>query len=820
MTKQEKIEIRKSIIRYAIYVLILVAIVVSIFCFCDIHSSAEDEAKVNGTTLDTANMYQYTSSYLDNGTEDYTDDILDYDNYKIAYNSDNYQLLYHEKDASIIVRDKNSEGYVENDYSTGYMWTSTVDTSKKDLEKVEAVWRRKISSLIIPYAYDANNNKAAIDTPFYLEGDYVHTDGTMKYDPAKMSIKPIEGKGIEVTFAYETAYLQLSVRIFMEDDILHVEIPKDSIVEQGNWRLTKVDILPMFGCVENDQTSGYVFYPDGSGAISYFNEENVRETGTSYMWRIYSESPGEKPKIGEETTRLNYTDLIQNKESGVKSVSLPVFGIREDDDHALFGIIDKGSADCAITYVPSGYVVPINCIYNTVSYRRAMDLKAIGGYGIAANSSQKNADSAKYETNIEAKDISVLYNFLGTGEANYSGMAKTYREYLIENNLITDVITDNIMQVGVDLFMGIYEEQTLADAYVAMTTYEQAESILSDLNTELGSNVKITSALYGWQSGGYGADPLAAKAASGLGGTAGLKALTKKAQELNVTLALNVNPVDMYSGDFTARTDAVYLATNLPMVSQNGYARNYKSMFEDYLPAYVSYAKELGVSLNIEQLGWLIYNDYSKSGMNRTDAYAYIMEQLNAIKADGVNYWAESNRYTLSGTSRITDLAYTHSQYDISNEAVPFYQMVIHGYIPYSSAPGNLSHDLAWLELKWAEFGYMPYFLFSEEDAADMKYTEANWLYSCKYADWKESAMGVMKRMAERTSCVWNDTIVGHERLDKFLEVYATYYESGHAVFVNYTDSDYTSTYTTTSGSTATVTIPAMDYVVVDNYQG
>ncbi len=820
MTKQDKIQIRKSIIRYGIYVLVLALLVVCIFSFCDIHSSAEDEAKVNGTPLNTSGMVQYTSSYLDNGTAVYTDDSLDYDNYKIAYNSDKYQLLYHEKDASIIVRDKTSEGYEENNFSTGYMWTSTVDTSKKDLEKVEEVWRRKISSLIIPYAYDANNNKAAIDTPFYLEGDYVHTDGTMKYDPAKMSIKPIDGKGIEVTFAYESAYLQLSVRIFMENDILHVEIPKDSILEQGNWRLTKVDILPMFGCVENDKTDGYVFYPDGSGAISYFNEENVRETGTSYMWRIYSESPGEKPKIGEETVRLNYTDLIYNKEAGVKSVSMPVFGIRENDDHALFGIIDKGSADCAITYVPSGYVVPINCIYNTVSYRRAMDLKAIGGYGMAANANQMNADSAKYETNIEAKDISMIYNFLGTGEADYSGMAKTYRDYLIENKLITDVIADSTMQVGVDLFMGIYEEQSLADAYIAMTTYEQAEAILADLNAQLGAAVKVNTSLYGWQSGGYGADPLAAKAAKGLGGTAGLKALSKKAEELKVNLALNVNPVDMWKSGFTARTDAVYLATNLPMVSRSGYARNYKSMFEDFLPQYVAYAKDLGVSLNIEQLGWLIYNDYSRNGMNRAEAYGYIMEQLAAIKGEGVNYWAESNRYTLGSTDRITDLAYTHSQYDISNAAVPFYQMVVHGYIPYSSAPGNLSHDLSWLELKWAEYGYMPYFLFSEEDAADMKYTDANWLYSCKYNDWKGSAIDVMKRMSERLSCVWNETMTGHERLDKFQEIYLTVYENGHAVFVNYTDHAYTATYTTASGSTATVTVQPMDYAVVDNYQG
>lgn len=817
MIKIDKKAVTKTAIKFVAWILALSALVLVVLANCEIRSSKDGSENVVYTPLDTKDMKDYTFTYQDDDHDgDYTDDTLDFDNYKEAYNSGNYQLLYHPDDASIIVRDKNSEGYVADDYSTGYMWTSTVDLSKKPLEKLYELWRRRVSSLIIMRVYDANKNTGAIDSDVYLAGDY-HVDengNPIGYAPAKMAIKEIEG-GFEVTFVYETHYIQLSVRIYMKDDVLHVEIPQESIIEQGNYRVTQIDVLPTFGCVAIDKTSGYVFYPDGSGAISYFNEENVRETETTYKWKINGETVGEKQKIGETTTRITYDDIIQNASTGVKNVSLPVFGIREDATHGAFAIIESGAADSIISYDPGGYVVELNRIYSTVTYRRPIDLAQIGGFGM---SSQQGGDSAKFETDIQKKDYKMQFNFLDSSNSNYSGMASVYRNYLIKNKMISDHIDSDKMHIGVDLFMGIYEAQSIGENYIAMTTYSQAEAILKELNEQFGSKGQLSTALYGWQKGGYDKNPLAAKAAAGLGGSDGLKALSKTASDLGVILSLNVNPVDMFEGDFTARTDAAYLATKLPMYARGyGYARSYKSMFEDYLPAYVNYAKNLGVSLNIEKLGWWLYNDYSVvNAMSRHDAYNYIIEELAKIATNGVNYWTESNFYTIGSADRITALDYTHSQYDISNEAVPFYQMVIHSYIPYSSVPGNLAHDLNWMELKWAEYGYMPYFLLSEGDAAELKYTSANWLYSSNYTKWKEEVIAVANSMTEKLDCVWNSEMVEHQRLDSFIEVYSTRYANNKIVYVNYSSSDYTYEYVSANGETVTVVIPAADYIVLD----
>ena len=230
MIKIDKTALRKSIIKFAAWIVVLALLVLLVLSNCDIRSSSEAAGNVNYEALDTSEMSTYDFTYQDDDG-DYRNDALDYDGYKVVYDSNAYQLLYHPLDASIMVRDKNSEGYEEHDYSTGYMWTSTVDLSKKPLEKLYEMWRRKVSSLIILHVYDANRNSGAIDTAVYLAGDY-HTGADKTYDNAKMSITEIEG-GFEVTFAYEKHYIQLSVRIYMKDDVLHVEIPQESIIEQG-----------------------------------------------------------------------------------------------------------------------------------------------------------------------------------------------------------------------------------------------------------------------------------------------------------------------------------------------------------------------------------------------------------------------------------------------------------------------------------------------------------------------------------------------------------------------------------------------------------
>lgn len=805
---KKKISIDWGAIIRVIVLLVIVLCVFLMFKFCS-SSAADEKTEVTYTKLDTSGEgwkpfeinYIIDDKYVLENTIRYP---LDYSSYITAYESDALKMDYSDKDGSIVIYNK----------ITGDKWTSSVDFNEKNLKKVKNLWQMKLSSPLILNVYDVNNNKG-ISEAVYPHTQYTEDGNTLKSE-TKIKVEAIDN-GFYALFAFEQYYIQIGLKVYMQDDELHVEIPQDSIIESGNYRLVSTEVYPMLGCVEASKTDGYVFYPDGSGAISTFTSETVREQESIYQWKIYGETSGEKQRLGEDDAdgkRVSYDSILDSEASGVKATSLPVFGIRESTNKALFAIIDQGSGDAVINYVPSGYVIEINRIYCTFTYRRAIDLSVINSGGITSG----DTDAAKFETDIQNKQAAVVYKFLTGDEADYSGMANAYRRYLLKNELIKDYVSGSNIEIGIDIFMGIYEEQTLADNFVEMTTFEQAQEIYEDLKAKLASGIGIQSALYGWQKNGYGRDPLASKAASQLGGNNGLKDLIAYTSSNSIKLALTVNPVDLNEeyGSFTARNEAAYTSAGIALYSRQNslYARNLATMFGNYMPSYVKFITDItadaqaetsSVALNIERLGSYLYIDYNEnSAKTREESKLYIEEQLKAIAEQKVGYWSEANYYMIANTSRIENLAYDHSQYDISTRAVPFYQMVVHGYIPYSSTPGNLSHNLNWMELKWAEYGYMPYFMLSYNNALELKYTDANWLYSCVYSQWGEVAIEVANRMQEKLGVVWDSTMKEHTQLAT--DVFKVEYENGKIVYVNYTDAEV---------AYDGVTIPAADYVVV-----
>lgn len=66
------------------------------------------------------------------------------------------------------------------------------------------------------------------------------------------------------------------------------------------------------------------------------------------------------------------------------------------------------------------------------------------------------------------------------------------------------------------------------------------------------------------------------------------------------------------------------------------------------------------------------------------------------------------NIYTLKYADYLFNIPVKSSGYHIGNETIPFFQMVVHGMIPYTSEPGNLAYDLKKQKLQWIEYGCLP----------------------------------------------------------------------------------------------------------------
>ena len=70
-------------------------------------------------------------------------------------------------------------------------------------------------------------------------------------------------------------------------------------------------------------------YPDGSGALTYFNQDKIIRDLRAKL-SVYS----------PEQTDIDA--IAQNREDGIQPLMLPVFGLARADGNAFVGMIDAG----------------------------------------------------------------------------------------------------------------------------------------------------------------------------------------------------------------------------------------------------------------------------------------------------------------------------------------------------------------------------------------------------------------------------------------------------------------------------------------------
>ncbi|HBG00052.1 MAG TPA: hypothetical protein DDW87_00555, partial [Firmicutes bacterium] len=203
---------------------------------------------------------------------------------------------------------------------------------------------------------------------------------------------------------------------------------------------------------------------------------------------------------------------------------LPVFGIKRGS-HAFFAVIEEGAALAQI---------------------RADIARPASQYNVAYAAFQTIPKSARrldqftqinlYQTRAYGGDLQVRYAFLYDEDATYSGMARFYQDYLLEEGTLARHTKDGIpffLEVlGVvpktQPILGVAREVQLP-----LTSFAEAQVMVQSLLDTGISNVQLR--LSGWLSGGVQHRyPNGVKLAPGLGGRTGLTELAQFLQERDV----------------------------------------------------------------------------------------------------------------------------------------------------------------------------------------------------------------------------------------------------------------------------------------------
>src|SRR5690606_14860783 len=155
-------------------------------------------------------------------------------------------------------------------------------------------------------------------------------------------------------------------------------------------------------------------------------------------------------------------------------------------------------------------------------------------------------------------------------------------------------------------------------------------------------------------------------------------------------------------------------------------------------------------AVSLRDLGDLLLADYRVNRLTyRETAKHIVIQQLERLsKAYSSTLTTGGNRYALPYTDQIVHVPTSTSLFHITDAEIPFYQMVIHGYVDYAGSPINLNdeQDIQTQLLKSVELGSAPHFLWSDDSSSKLKFTRFDWMFSTQYATWYEQALDMYKQ--------------------------------------------------------------------------
>jgi len=713
-------------VRYVLVIAIALLLIITVFIIAN---------RDNLPTLQEMDIAEREQSFRQLATgEPWTPGTLDAEGYAAVYSNDSFELLLAPETTQVAVRNKHN----------GFLWRSN---PTKDNLKDETVKGLQLSNLqspfILEYVPEGKTQRSMTNTlEKKLETNLVKTE-----------------QGVEVTYHFTKLQLDIVIRYELTEHGLEVTIPSQGIVENGDARLLSVQLLPFFGAVSGTQEQGYLFVPDGPGGLLYYDRERPA-IGNRYDYAIYDENPAN----------------LQEREVPREMISYPVFGLKRGDQ-AYAAIVKEGKASARITAMPAGVQTTYHSIGAKFVYRDEY-LRKVSKMAPPVNTVQKERIH---------QDRQIEYRLLSEDEADYSGMAATYRNYLLVTKQLPEALPETShtpMLLG--LVGGGTEDVFGGKRFMTATTFEQAEQIATEFSDAGIRNMRVQ--FQGWQAGGFSESDRRFPIKSELGGTEGAKrfALAMKERGIPVIFEDDLAWMKISNTDISMKTEGIRSIDTTVFHDRLG------TRFLLNPVTAVRTAKEtvdqlgaLGISgIYYHDAGSTLFGDYANPGLEREDT-AHLYSELLAYTKERLGHVAteRGNDYVLQASDWLTYFPMESSYDFFVDETVPFYPMAVHGSLLYTGTEANLRNEYDKELLRAIEYGAIPFFRLTYERSRELKGTDHNFLYSGEYAVWKDRVIEEYKKFEALAPLVHRRMIEHHKQAEG---VYVMTYDDGSQVLVDY----------------------------------
>lgn len=714
---------------------------------------------------------------------------VDMNNFKYSIANGNFDIIQQE-DGS--VRVDYAIGKIEKTYLiptaiTKERYTAFTDAMKKSTKK-------KVASnytLYEPDKLDSKKNKDEIIAMYpevVNQPLYVIKDGTSENNKKK-----IEDYFAEVNYSQEDyeidqqlvaakkdnsgAVFNVSLVYRLEGNDLVVEMPYDALRYKAEYPIISVTTLPMFGAAGTED-EGYMFVPEGGGAM--INLNNGKLSQNSYYANIYGwDYAAYRREVIQETKNI-----------------FPVFGMAKNGCSFLCIIEDAASF--------GGIQADISARYNSYNWICSKyNVLHADQYNVSAKTAQL---VYMFEKEVPQATVRQRYRFLNTD--SYVDMAGAYGDYLRKQNPeLAQAAASETSPVSVEL-VGAIDKTVVKfglpiDSVVALTTFEQAEDIISDLIARGVDNLSVR--FSGWANGGVKQKVMTrVNILRELGGKQAMQKLIDGAKAKGVTLYFDgVNCFAYDSGilegfipftnaaRYTTREQVEIAPYDVVTYQQSKWVDPYYLVKPDYAKQNASNMigalKDMNTAgVAFRDIGSLLSADYnSKATVTREEVKAMNLETMQEAKDAGMKIIIkQGNDYAVPAADLITDMNLVGTKFGLIDQTVPFYQIALHGMKDYTGQPLNLANDYVDEFLKCVEYGAGLNFTFMAEDGKVLQDTYHSNYFGANYDAWCDEAEALITQFQKDMAGLNNQRIVSHENLTE--DVTVTGYADGTKVYVNY----------------------------------
>lgn len=585
--------------------------------------------------------------------------------------------------------------------------------------------------------------------------------------------------GLRVTYDFTELEMAVPVEYTIEEDRFLITVRPETIADNGEQYVTAVALAPFLCGIQNNRADGWLFLPDGAGALIAPQETDM--VGSAGMAGVY----------GEDRTVQTYAFS-----SVVQPMHMPVYGVKKGAA-GLLAVIDSGAEGASLAW---------NVGAQNIRYSSVYPFFRIRGYSLIE--APRGFVSPLTEIKVFAKEICTVplrvagYALSGPS-ADLAGMARTYRDYLQQYRGLTKrseaepaaafKYVGALMQPG--FLLGIPTSKLYP-----LTTTADAVRMTEELTEALGTDFYVD--LAGFGSSGVDVGPLAGgySAAGVLGGDAGLRRLAEAFADAGVAWYMDFDLISFNrsANGFSKNRDVAVLPngqaawyssyqTVTRMKNNDRFFLLARDRLGDAVDILLDKAAGLRLTgISLDSLSHTVYADYAAAetgvaaGM-AADATA----AFQAVRQGGYRLLADAaNDYAAVSADAILDAPLYSSGYDVSSADVPFYEMVLKGYVPMSAVSINLCADEPDALLRCVEAGISPSFTLTRNGGQALITTQHSIVFGSDFAGNKQRIVETVKGLRNYLDSVEGAAITAHQQLDGGVRV--TRFDNGVYAAVNY----------------------------------